>query len=431
MLTKKKYLLCLFLCVEVLFLFAVFFYKVGEISPDFKVFYLQSERLVNGGNVFEFNDYVAYNSTFLYLLISPLTLFDLNVASSIFLFINAALVPIISTQLTLLLEKKFSLETFIVIFAILEVSFFVRSILNNGQVGLIMLLLVLFAIQKLVMENQNSWSVAITLWFSFELKPYLIVIFLIWLYLIKRNNRLVLKFLSVGIGMELLYFIINPSANVANYVSLILDRVNEVSSELDQSSIAAILFGVAGAPKLLAYFVHVLVALIVFLRIRPYINKFNLISIALIFNFTSLINVYLHRQDPIITILIFSLLWQQVRTFMRNKENRSNNENRLSFVIFSIALALLANWGNPSVLMAMAMNVLLIIILILTEFNFKSILIILIATLVMQSTQIYVLKNYGWIASYELWRVLILAYTLLCSSIILQSKLDVDSKKSS
>jgi hypothetical protein len=429
MLVKKKYLLCLFLCIEVLFLFAVFFYKFDEISPDFRVFYLQSHRLINGGNVFDFNDYVAFNSTFLYLLISPLTLFDLKVASSIFLFINAALVPIISAQLTLLLEKKFSLKTFIVIFAILEVSFYVRSILNNGQVGLIMLLLVLFAIQKLLMKNQNSWTVAAALWFSFELKPYLLIVFLIWLYLVHRNNRLVFKFLLVGIGMELLYFVINPSANVINYVSLIFGRVNNVSSELDQSSISAVLFGVAGVPRLLSYSVHLLVVVIIFLRIKPYIKKFNLISAALILNFTSLINVYLHRQDPIVTILVFLLLWHQIRMSIQNKEGRITNEDRFSFVIFSITLALLANWGNPNVLMAMAMNILLIIILVSTRFNFKSIFVILIATLGMQCIQIYVLNSYGWIASYELWRILILAYILLCSLIIPKSKLDFDSRK--
>jgi hypothetical protein len=405
----KSILPWLCLLFETISLIAIVFIRMQDISPDFKVFYLQSERLVTGERVFDFNDYVAYNSTFLYLLISPLTLLDLTNASKVFLIVNALLLPIITYLLVRLLGGSNFLEKFIVIFAILQISFYVRSILNNGQVGIIMLLFLLLAILSLLKKNHNEWLVAGTLWLAFELKPYLIIPLLIWLYWLLRNNRLLLKFISIGMSFQCLYFTLNPSTNIFIYIKLVLSRVGSVSSEFDQSSLSAVLHGIFGFPKSISYLIHLILAILIIRRISSRLKKVDLVSFALVLNFSSFINVYLHRQDPIITILIFLLLWQQI------KEIESKN---LDLILFSLILVLLSNWGNKSFPLAIAMDLLLVVILVFTNLGTRISLIILTLSLLQQYIQVYTLSNYGWTASYELWRTLILMYTLSCCLVL-------------
>lgn len=403
------------LLFEVLFLLVVFYSKFEVVSPDFKVFYLQSERLINGQNVFDYNEYVAYNSTLLYLLISPLTFFDLTVASVIFLSINLLLIPIVSFLLVSIFGRENFLSRYVLVVAILEISFYVRSILNNGQVGLIMLLFLLLAIKKLLQNQGTSWFAASMLWFAFELKPYLIIPLLIWIYLVTKNHRLAAQFVLTGTLFELVYFYLNPSTNLFTYINLLYDRLGGVSSELDQSSVTAVAHGIFELPKLASYFIHLVIVLAVLNRIMPYIKEVNTVSFALVLNFSSLANVYLHRQDPIITILVFLILCQKIRDLNYGKYDK---------LIFFLALVLLTNWGNLSFTLAVAFDVLLLIVFVLTNLSLRFSVIILVFSLLMQYAQVYVLLNYGWIASYELWRILILFFTLVCSLILPNYKIE-------
>ena len=112
-----------------------------SISPDLRVFIEQSRRMFLGEDVyFPGNDYVAYNSSFLYLLIYPLTFFTFEISTKIFMFIN--LFIIIKIFRILLSNSQFILEHWMqkILFLVVSFHFSTRSILNNGQVGLIVLL---------------------------------------------------------------------------------------------------------------------------------------------------------------------------------------------------------------------------------------------------------------------------------------------------
>ena len=405
---KNKELFAI-LFFEVFYLFLIFYSKSKEVSPDFRVFYLQSQRFISGGNVFDFNDYVAYNSTFLYLLLAPLTVFRIEIASNIFLILNLTIIPVITSLTTLLIFKKFILEKFVQILAFISLAYFTRSILNNGQVGLIMILLVILSLHLLFNNNGYKNYAGIFLWFAFELKPYLLLPFLIWLFIVGKQKIPAIYFLITGIIFEFIYYLINPSSNILNYIKLLNSRADNVSSELDQSSIASVFRGILNFPNGVSYILQLIVATIVIKRILKYLKSYNLLAVSLIFNVTLIANVYVHRQDPIITLFYFSLMLSVIKI---------DSLKKLEKILFIVMIILLANWGNSNIYSALFMDILLLFILYPLGLRFRAIVKIYLICVLMQSLQIAVLIKFGWIHSYELWRILILVYLLICSVLL-------------
>ena len=216
-----------------------YLYRSRNISPDFLIFYETTERFLSGKNLYFSQDGgIGFAPTFLYFLFSPLTLLDQQTASNVFIVLNYVLIILIVFMLTRFLPVKHLL----IVLTVLNASYSIRSIINNGQIGIIVLILQLFIL--LVLDKHSLRSLLLksaVIFMLLELKPYLVLPYFIYLIFSKKMEA----YLAIGYValFECIYFLINPTSTMFHYVQLILKRSQETKMEIDQSSFLSLVDG--------------------------------------------------------------------------------------------------------------------------------------------------------------------------------------------
>ena len=278
------------------FLLFQFWLRAQEVSPDFIVFYETTKRFLSGESVF-FPDEgkVGYAPTLVYLFLSPLSLLDVSTASKIFIIFNYVLI----LSLSLFLSQYLSLYHVAIALTIINVAFSSRSIINNGQIGLIVLVLQVLYI--LLLRNQSKKSLFIRtfiLYMVWEFKPYLILPYLIYLLLKRRTE--IIYLLGFFLLFQSLFLAINPSSTVVQYAKLVLSRASGAGGELDQSS-----FLYLSGNNIFAFCIFTLAILTLIRRKFP---KSETNRAVLLFLAAPLVSIYFHRQDTIFAVLVFALI---------------------------------------------------------------------------------------------------------------------------
>ena len=284
------------LVVNFQFLLFQFVVRSKGVSPDFLVFYETTVRFVSGESVyFPEQGKVGYAPSLVYLLLSPFTLVDSTTASNLFILLQYFLI----LTLTLLLSRYLSVKEILVTATILNVSFSLRSIISNGQIGLFVLILqVIFLI---LIENKTRKSTiirAFVLFTIWELKPYLILPYLV--YLTFKRKLEVVFFIVFALLFQIIYLIINPTSTIIHYIELLSKRALQTGQEIDQSSILSFL---EGNKILFALFIIIIIYFA--LKNLPSSEENRAVIFFLI---APIISIYFHRQDSIFAAFILSLI---------------------------------------------------------------------------------------------------------------------------
>jgi hypothetical protein len=384
------------------------------VDADFKVIFATILRFTSGAEVFfPANEPLgtAYNSTLLYLFLSPLTFFPLPTASRIFLTLNLVLVICISWQITSILRiqnLRDKVTCFLFILTILQLSFAYRSTLANGQIALMFIFLQLLYFNLLF--KKNHWSTTfspIILWFLIELKPYLILPWLVYMFFSRRYlKHLVLAFIA-GASFQCIYYLVNVSSTFMSYSTLLLKRSDSTFQELDQASLTSLLHVFFHLDKIYSFgfFVLALVIPIIYLIKKLELDEENRFFIILLS--APLLSIYFHRQDSLLASAFLGLLFYR---FI------SDSKGQVSLVFESFiyaALILNLNWGNASLLPAISLLMLMYILLRLTKMRGRKKSLIIIFAFSMQFCQVLIFSHFGWEGSYKLWTVLVFMFQIV------------------
>jgi hypothetical protein len=128
-----------------------FLYRSKNVSPDFYIFYETAERFLSDKNLYFSEDGgIGYAPTLVYFLFSPFTLLEPQAASNLFMAINFVLILLVGFTLFYFL----SIQQTLIVITVLNASFSMRSIINNGQIGLIVLILQLIFL--ILLDKQST-----------------------------------------------------------------------------------------------------------------------------------------------------------------------------------------------------------------------------------------------------------------------------------
>jgi hypothetical protein len=386
---------------------AVYFVNYTKnISPDFNVFYQASERLFSGGNLyFPSGGLPPYNLPGIYVLMYPLTLIDITFASKIFALINIGLILLI-WKLSLKLFKIIEVNKKLFLLMIL-IHFSTRSILNNGQLGLVYISLILLSYRYInSVKKRDNLTASILLAISFEIKPYLFILTFLWLILNKKF-RILFYIFSVEISLLLFYFSLNNSANIILYLDSISNRIVSLETEPDQISIANILqrnFGVSLNWSLLIFTVQILYVLfnLIYKNLNSDLYSFMLFSASSV-----LISPYFHRQDSLLLGIAFCIFI--VDGFDRNVNLQKLPRKGVFFAFLIISFA--SQTGGSNLYGIIFIQLLLLLFLYTKGFKFSIQIYTLVFTLIM-NLSIYNVYIISWEKSYSIWTVLVYFSTL-------------------
>ena len=380
----KSFLACFAILMNIQFMIFQFLIKSKTVSPDFLIFYETSERFLSGENVyFSKNGDIGYAPTLLYFLLSPLTLLDRQIASNLFIVINYVIILLI----ILLLSRFLSMKYLLVVLTVLNASFSVRSIINNGQIGVIVLLMQLFFL--IVADKKSTKDLLLKsaiLFLMLSLKPYLILPYFI--YLIVSRKKEVFIAANYALLFEVIYFLINPTSTIFNYLKLIFKRSQGTKKEIDQSSLLSLVNG-----NKIIFIIYLILILIFTYRNFPKIEQNRIVAL---FILAPLISIYFHRQDSVFAILIFSLL-------LINRDHH----------FIGILLLLLFHTGTFNIYFLLQLLVMLFVLMLLIPLR-KKVVFSVAAGLVAYSFIInFINTNFGYEAAYQLWTPLVFAFQIL------------------
>lgn len=369
--------------INLQFMVFQYLYRSRNISPDFLIFYETTERFLSGKNLYFSQDGgIGFAPTFLYFLFSPLTLLDEQTASNVFIVLNYILIILIVFMLTRFLPVKHLL----IVLTVLNASYSIRSIINNGQIGIIVLILQLFIL--LVLDKHSLRSVLLksaVIFMLLELKPYLVLPYFIYLIFSKKMEA----YLAIGYValFECVYFLINPTSTMFHYVQLILKRSQETKMEIDQSSFLSLVDG-----NLYIFIAYLLLIFIFTLRNFP---KSEQERAVVLFILAPLISTYFHRQDSVFAILIFALLLTEINRFL-----------------VAVPFFLLLHTGTFNVYFLFQILLMLLVLKLLIPLT-KKVGIIVALSLLLYSYIIHGAEvNSGYQASYRLWTPLVFLFQI-------------------
>jgi hypothetical protein len=361
-----------------------FLIKSKTVSPDFLIFYETSERFLSGENVYFSKDGdIGYAPTLLYFLLSPLTLLDRQIASNLFIVINYVIILLI----IFLLSRFFSMKHLLVVLTVLNASFSVRSVINNGQIGIIVLLMQLFFL--IVADKKSTKDLLLKsaiLFLMLSLKPYLILPYFIYLIILRKKEVFIAA--SYALLFEVIYFLINPTSTIFNYLQLIFKRSQGTKKEIDQSSLLSLVNG-----NKIIFTIYLILILIFTYRNFPKIEQNR---IAALFILAPLISIYFHRQDSVFAILIFALL-------LINRDHH----------FIGVLILLLFHTGTFNIYFLLQLLFMLFVLMLLIHLR-KKVVLSVAAGLVAYSFIInFINTNFGYEAAYQLWTPLVFAFQIL------------------
>ena len=404
-------------------------YQVNRgVDADFKVIFSTTLRFISNSNVyFPLNEPLgtAYNSSLLYLLLSPLSVFSLLTASRIFLVINLILTIFIAWQATKFFNQKdiqTKISIFLVLLTVIQLSFSFRSTIANGQIALVVISLQLVYFNLMFKKDKTKRDFSpFLLWCLIELKPYLILPWLIYMILSRKYFKHLLSTFLIGCSLQFVYYFVNRTSTFIDYGALLFNRSGTTFQELDQSSLSSLLHVYFQVNKGLSLLIFAIVIVIPFVTLIKNLklseeNKyvFTLLS-------APLLSIYFHRQDSLLGSVFLGLFLYI--SFVEGRKKRNFGINCLVL----LCLVLNMNWGSNQILPAIPLLGLMFLLLIFLKYSFLESTILIFVTFIMQFFQVLVFNEFGWQGSYKLWTGLVFIFQLVIVMIFLSPQFKKNS----
>ena len=361
-----------------------FLYRAKTISPDFLIFYETTERFLEGKDLYFSQDKgIGYAPTLLYFLFSPFTLLDLKTASIVFMFLNFILIFLI----IFMLYRYLPIKHLLIVLTILNASFSIRSIINNGQIGIVVLILQLLFLTLVDKSSaKNLFYKSAIIFILLELKPYLILPYFIYLIVTRKKEA----YLAVGYSIlfEFIYFLINPTSTIFNYIKLIARRSQVTEKEIDQSSLLSLVSG-----NKVIFIVYLILILVFTYKNFP---KSESERASILFILSPLVSIYFHRQDSVFAILIFALLLTQINQYL-----------------VAVLVFLMFHTGTFNIYFSFQLLSMLFVLTLLIPLSKKVGLFVAFSLIIYSYIIYYININFGYQIAYRFWTPLVFLFQFL------------------
>lgn len=354
--TKQRAIL-VFLLVS--YLSATYLSYSTYIQGDFSIYYQAGERIRKGLDLYLLNDNLYVYGPLLANLISPFTIFDQLLVSRVWLVLSILSTLTASWLFYRAYAAKFVVNGFLAFTGILVLGFAFRNNLGNGNVMAFVLLCVALAMRLAQRSGSILGSVSLSLItiFVFEVKTYIAIFLIAFLFIQKR-------FLALGLSIffaftvNLMYFIAS-GVTYLDWVDSLKVRSSGVSAGSDQATILVFANRIIPGPLILGIAVALALYSVIFLFLYRNLKLENSSEMnigLLLFSAAPILTVFSHGQDFILSTLILG--------FLAMKVDMGENTKFVFKVNVYAALGLLVNWTNQSLSQAFFIFLFLLFILI-------------------------------------------------------------------
>ena len=336
-------------------------YRAFEQS-DFKVFWNSGRCLTKNLSAYCSVDPVwpFLNGPLLSIFLTPLANLPYTYAFDIWFIFNALLIWFVSKSIFELLHPTHSSNQLALVFSLFVISYPVRHNLGIGSVVILILALNLMAIKHYRREisDWRSWLGALSLVFAFELKPYLVGLFVVYL-LLKRNFRFLFQSFALIVSLNVLYFVALNDSNWFSWLRAMTRKSDGLFDDRTLSSLGILLRNFIGLPEWLslsAYFVSIFLILLISWKALSSAPENYQIATLLVIG--PIISIYSHPQDFVVITPVALVL------LVTNVMNRNDLLAALGF--FSLYLILGGSIGLSSYVVV----VFLILLIYFANFGF-------------------------------------------------------------
>ena len=389
-------------------------YRAYELS-DFLIFWNSSKFLTHGfGIYYPFYPGMPYlNGPLLTLLLAPTTKLPYQIAFDIWFIFNVVLIWYVMKSILHLLKFKASPSQHALIFSFLVFSYPIRHNLAIGSVVLLILALNLVAVKYMHhrISEWQSWFAAFAMVFTFELKPYLVLIFALYL-VTKRNFRFLLQSFSLVLVLNFIYFLTLNDSSWLDWIKAMSKRTAGLTGDRTMSSLHVLLRNILGMPDWISFAIYLVSILLILVlswkAIRMAPENYQIVLAVVL---GPIISLYSHPQD-FVMIIPFAIIFLLI-------EDAGKPNSIMNLVIFSLFL----NLSGSSRALTLAVMLSLIVILKIAELGFSNIqlTIVVITTIATQNTARYLLDNYTQGAQLEFLNSICLISGYLCWWLILSN----------
>lgn len=273
-----------------------FSYSAG----DFLAFYEGSKTLGTHLNPYQIDTSVGpfLNGPIISLMFKPLTFLTLDQAAKFWRVISI-IFQILSLALLLGILKKFELKTFLYLLPTLLLAFPSRSNLGNNQIVAFQLVLFLFVVRK--STTHISWQESFLIYIAFEVKPYLMIIPLAYLFF-SVDKKVLLK-ISTYVALENAIFLTFWKFSWLDWLNSLFSRGHDIGDGERISSLWSVVRWLSASQIITIYlFIFVLIFILINFFLISLEIKFKLLLSMLA---SLLISPFSHQQDFQIASLIF------------------------------------------------------------------------------------------------------------------------------
>lgn len=367
----------------------------GWVAPDLAVFLRAAGDVQQGVNPYQTppGDLPYVSGPFLAQMLVPTSSLDPIEVSRAWLLFNLVLLA----TLTLLLVRTFGKESraLVLVGGLLVLSFPVRWTLGNGQVGLLVCLLIVAVLVRALQPGRiptaHMIACGVALWLCLEFKPYLTLVTIAALLVARRFAILVTACAAV-LATNALSLASGSSVNWLIWARALTSRTGSIDSgEVDQSSPFGILSNLM--PGSLAALLSIAICGgLVFLTVRALRRqrKSWALQVAVLLALTPFFSPYVHYQD-----WLFSCIAVVAILLTSQQQGSPLAAGTL------IATGLLLSWMNPSWvngLIAIALT--LALLWLLGGVGARGLGIIGAAAVLLQAAEAFAFRSAGWQLQY-------------------------------
>jgi hypothetical protein len=357
-------------------------YSFNHTYGDFEFYFNAAQRVGQMENPYFSGDQLTgyFNGPVFAFLLWPLTL--LGQDGAVFTWRVATVLG--SLFLVYRLKQSVNDSKWILLIPIFLISFPTRNNLANTSLVVFQLLIMFYADKK-ISRNQHALG-ALFLFVSFELKPYLSLVFLILLLIAKK--WLVFIYLLVFAGAFNVLYYIYFRVTYWDWLDALTSRSGGWKGA-DQSTLRTALWKYLGIPEVYAtigsiLFFGALVLIAVWIQGKPNFTQGFSNTFILAAALGALFPLYSHEQDFVLSLFVLLIL------VSRNKVRATNP------IAFGSA-TLLLGWTNIAVLPGLGTGFVLVwaVSRVLSVSNWRVIWLMQIAVAAKTYLLIYVLKKWG------------------------------------
>lgn len=411
--TRKKVILAILLMS---YLLATCFSYASYVQGDFSIYFQAGLRIRNGMDLYTLeNNLYVYGPLLANLLSSLSNLSELAV-SRIWLLSNIISTISASWILYKTFLTKYGFNGFLTLSGIIVLSFAFRNNLGNGNVMALVLLCVVVAIRLGPSSYSVTSSAILSLLtiFVFEVKAYLALFLIFFLFICRRFLALILCLLFALLLN--LFYLANSGSSYFNWIEALKVRSTGLQGGSDQATILVFANRLLPGPQMLGEFIAIALYFIIFVIV---VKRSRLLEIdnphlgLVLFSAAPILTIFSHGQDFLLSTLALAFFLLKLEENLRLQFTQS-----FSLVV---SLGFLVNWTNENWIPGLLSTLLLALILV-DKFNAKGILILSAIAISLVSTALNAhLLSLGGDIQYQTYNFQALLFGIACFFVVINS----------